>query len=653
MPKDKTPLRVKIASKIAGKSFVPSLAAIDARLAGGSANIIHDYRDKQSQLEANLGWVAAANEAIVQRIQSVQIRLYLKHPDGTREEVFDHDLLDLIKSPSAVHRYGQFADLHHTYVNLTGEGYILMLDRNGQPMEPSKGRLPASLHILPAHMTDLKLDKTNYYQSIVRCNGNEYPINTVIRDFLPDPLDPYRGRSVISQGATTIDTDQQMKSWNRNVFANDARPGMVFTTNEELSEEAYERLDQQIKDQHAGTANAYKPLLLENGSVQPYMLNQRDLDFLSSRAFSRDEILAMMRVSPAMLGMVENVNKANNEAALQIHDVIHTIPKLTRKVELLNAVLVTPYDRKYEYGFESPVGEDQAAKLAESSAGVNNWMTIDEVRAEYGLDPLPNGIGSQLYAQGIMTPLSVISNPPKKPATDPVDDPEDDEPEDKPEDKEPPKEGSSAGKALPKRIRRQKQISANDFPGLYDGIDIDPNDLGCIMLDTEKLDVLKHVPEDLHSELNDATTRHDHAMGAVAETEAHVTLLYGLLENGNVWKDKVDAVLSDWSIDSVKVEEVGYFETPDSFAVIAHIKKTPELIDGHERLTLLPHIQTFSEYKPHLTLAYVSKDAAIDDWVDHLGTAYNGKTIKAKGINYGDLPDDDDEGKKSFPKPRR
>lgn len=192
--------------------------------------------------------------------------------------------------------------------------------------------------------------------------------------------------------------------------------------------------------------------------------------------------------------------------------------------------------------------------------------------------------------------------------------------------------------------RRKKQVTAQvssrDFPDLYEGTDVDPNELGCIMVDTETLPILKHVPEELHSELIAATTRHDHAMGAVAETEAHVTLLYGLLENGNVWKEKVDTLLKDWSLNEVTIQDVGYFETPDSFAVIAHIEKTPEIIDGHERLTLLPHIQTFSEYLPHLTLAYVSKEADIDDWVDYLGSAYNGKTIKTKGINYGDLPED-------------
>lgn len=187
----------------------------------------------------------------------------------------------------------------------------------------------------------------------------------------------------------------------------------------------------------------------------------------------------------------------------------------------------------------------------------------------------------------------------------------------------------------------EASVSARDFPGLYDDTGVNPDDLGCIMLDVEPLDILKHVPADLHDDLVQATTRHDHAMGAVAETEAHVTLLYGLLENGNVWKEKVDTVLTGWSKESVEIKEVGYFETPDSFAVIAHVQLDEELVDGHERLTLLPHIQTFSEYKPHITLAYLNKDADVDAWVESLGAVYNGKSVAAKEINYGDLPEDE------------
>lgn len=417
MPKDKTPLRIRIARSIAGKSFIPNLDLNDRLIPGIGSNAINDYRDKHSQLTANLGWVAAANDAIIQGIIGVPIRLYQKHSDGTREEIFDHELLDLIRSPSLIHRYKQLADLHHTYVNMTGEGYILMLDKKGLPFEPKRGALPTSLHVLPAHETEF-ISGGTYTSSKIRYKNTDYPVESVLRDLVPDPLNPYRGRSVIAAAAKSIDTDEQMKDWNRRFFANNARPGLVFSTDQEMSDESYKRWKEQFADEHTGTSNAYKNLLIEGGTVHPYMINQHDLDFLASREFSRDEILAMMRVSPSMLGMVENVNKANNDGALEIHHVLNTIPRLNRFIDLLNAVMVTPYDRRFEYGYESPVPEDVAAKLKEAEAGVNKWMTIDEVRALYGMEPLPAGQGAQIYAQGLMTPLSVISNPPKAPKAD-------------------------------------------------------------------------------------------------------------------------------------------------------------------------------------------------------------------------------------------
>lgn len=195
--------------------------------------------------------------------------------------------------------------------------------------------------------------------------------------------------------------------------------------------------------------------------------------------------------------------------------------------------------------------------------------------------------------------------------------------------------------------KTNNQIASRDFPDLYEGIDIDMNDLGCIMLNTEKIPVAQYV-KNFEKDLFTETNYDQDALPS--ETVPHVTLLFGLLENGNVWKDKVDMLLKDWKAESVTIEEVSYFDLGDSYAVIGLVEKTPELVDGHERLTLLPHINTFSEYHPHITLAYIKKEADVDRWVKILGKKYNGQKVVAKGINYGDTPeerakskDDDDD----------
>ena len=202
--------------------------------------------------------------------------------------------------------------------------------------------------------------------------------------------------------------------------------------------------------------------------------------------------------------------------------------------------------------------------------------------------------------------------------------------------------GSEAPKAtIEVVLRSENQISARDYPEVYEDLDIDTSKLGCIMIDTEKIPVTQYVKDGANDLVQ--AEEDDHEMGAVSEVEPHVSLLFGLLENGNKWKDKVDKLLEGWKLDNVTIEEVTKFDTPDAWAIVAKVKKTPELIDGHERLTLLPHVNTFSEYQPHITLAYVKKDVDPEKWIKPLAKKYNGQIVATKGINYGDLPEEDSD----------
>jgi 2'-5' RNA ligase len=199
-------------------------------------------------------------------------------------------------------------------------------------------------------------------------------------------------------------------------------------------------------------------------------------------------------------------------------------------------------------------------------------------------------------------------------------------------------------------------ISSRNFPGLYDGL-VNEDKLGCIMLNLQTFDVRPHV-EDADADLY--ATDEAHSGGAVAETEAHVTLLYGLLQNGNTIKDKVDKVLDGINIESVTINDVGSFEVEadaPSVPIVAYVSSNSsrglyydgdnKLKQAHDRLALLPHVNTFGDYVPHVTLAYVKNDPDIvQKWVKALGDKLRGMRIGATGINYGDLPeeDDDDEG---------
>lgn len=191
-------------------------------------------------------------------------------------------------------------------------------------------------------------------------------------------------------------------------------------------------------------------------------------------------------------------------------------------------------------------------------------------------------------------------------------------------------------------------LNSHQFPQVYKKLGITVSDLGCIMLDVEPFDIVSLVENGENDLFYGDIPDLKYAQGAVAEESAHVTLLYGLLESGQKWKSQVDAVLDGWNPPLLSVESVGFFpsniEGQDYSAIIGHIEVTDALLEGNQRLQLLPHVNTFPGYKPHVTLAYIKNgpsgvewtDTARNKWIETLQKEFKGKTFRVTRINYGD-----------------
>ena len=165
---------------------------------------------------------------------------------------------------------------------------------------------------------------------------------------------------------------------------------------------------------------------------------------------------------------------------------------------------------------------------------------------------------------------------------------------------------------------------------------IDVAKLGCVMLDVEQL-TAKALLDQEWAYYAKEPERFPWVKGY--EVDSHVTLLYGLLQNANDIRSAVDEVLTGWDPFKAPVnpDYISAFQsTIDSepySCIVMHIFPDQSLIDAHARLSLLPHIDTFWEYKPHVTIGYVHADkeeAAIDRLVH---SEWN--TLKVKGLNYG------------------
>lgn len=364
----------------------------------GESITVSEYKTKQAQLMANVGWVYAANQVIADDCASVRLKLMHVMNDGDEEEVFSHEIFDLLDDPNNVITAKQLWNLYYSYLNLTGEAYILKLDQNGNALE-DKSKLPSALFPLPSHLCDFHVGEKSWDESYVLYNGDRYPINAVLRDINPDPENIYNGMSIVRKASLTVDTDIQMKRWNNKLFKNGARPGVVVEVPDQLKDDAYNRLKQQFDEQYRGVGNAFNRVILEGGAkMSPFMMTTQDLDFLESKRFTRDEILAMFKVSGSNLGITEDVNRANAEAQEYSYAKRCIKPRLEQFVDFMNKRLLRPiYGGEYKLDFEDPIPENTEMRLREAEAGVNKWLTINEVREMYGREALQNGNGDQLY----------------------------------------------------------------------------------------------------------------------------------------------------------------------------------------------------------------------------------------------------------------
>ncbi len=376
----------------------------DSSVYAGDGNTkVEDYKTKPAQIKSNVGWVYAANDRIAEAFAAIEWKITKRAKNGDKETITEHPALALLDSPTEAMHGMQLGYLHASYLNLVGESFIVPLGENST----LKG-LPAALHILPAHAVEYKINKETGDEAI-KLGKDLYLENTLekrtfYRDYRPDPERPYEGKSIVAAAASAIDTDEKAKRYNRQFFANAARPSMMVESEKTMSDLAYKRWKQQLTELYTGEFNAYKPMLLEGSAkAKPFALTQKDMDFLQGRKFSMDEILAMFGVSPVMLGMIAAANRANMDAAEYNFAKWVILPRARAFVKFFNKYVLDAIDPSLELNFENFVPDDVTADTQRRTAAVNTWQTVNEIRKEMGLPDVDGG--DDLYIKSGQTKL--------------------------------------------------------------------------------------------------------------------------------------------------------------------------------------------------------------------------------------------------------
>lgn len=140
-----------------------------------------------------------------------------------------------------------------------------------------------------------------------------YPLtlDEVVQFKYPNPTNPIRGLSRIGAVAASIESDMLSKEYNRAILENGGDPGGVITYDSTLTKEEQEEYLGEWDQDHGGTNNARRTAILQGGfKYTPVAVTPKDIEFLKSMEWNREEVLAAMGVSSSVLGAKDVANYA-------------------------------------------------------------------------------------------------------------------------------------------------------------------------------------------------------------------------------------------------------------------------------------------------------------------------------------------------------
>lgn len=358
-----------------------------------------------------------------------QWRLYRKTTDNRvrystgetgsdqRTEIVQHQALNVLARPAsfvsrgvelpAFTRFSLF-ELSGVYLELTGEApWVVQRD--------SRASFPVGLWPVQPSRLEAVPDPQNFLKGWVYTapTGERVPLypDELIMEKLPNPWDPYRGLGPVQAVLVDLQAAQYSARWNLNFFLNDASPGGVIEVPVSLSDEDFDDLMERWRESHQGVNRAHRVGILEDGAKWvPSQMSLKDMDFANLRGVSREIIREAWGMHGAMMGLSEDINRANAQTAEEVFQSWKIVPRLDRRKETLNSLFLPLFGstgRNAEFDYMSPVPANREQDNAELSAKANaanilvhaGWDPDDVLEVvglpamEFGAQPQPEPAG--------------------------------------------------------------------------------------------------------------------------------------------------------------------------------------------------------------------------------------------------------------------
>uniref|UniRef100_A0A6M3IG21 Putative portal protein n=1 Tax=viral metagenome TaxID=1070528 RepID=A0A6M3IG21_9ZZZZ len=392
-----------------GKSY-PVAIAQDTNILSAifGTTTTDDFNDYYSKIAA----VYACVRKLATNVAMPPLVVYERGRDGSAEAVdSEHPLQVLLNKVNPWWTRPQFWRATETSLALHGNAFWTWY---------GPGRLPTEIWWLDPTKTRAIPGKQQYI------TGYEYRNSARIVTFAPEqmlwlryhnPADEYGGLSPLSAARMAAEAGYDAMAWNRNFFKNDATPGRLYIkSDQDLTAEQAEEIKLAWTKSNKGVDNAHRVAVFGRGAdLKTTGISQRDMEFLAMQRWTLEDICRIYGVPPPLVADLERATYSNiKEAKASFwHETI--LPELLWVRDEVNESALLPlfgdnlfcdFDLSNVEALQEDANQKAARYQMLVTAGIK---TINEVRAEQNLDPVP--WGDAWWTSIALTPVSSSEAP--------------------------------------------------------------------------------------------------------------------------------------------------------------------------------------------------------------------------------------------------
>lgn len=393
------------------KSIVTVGLEVVQRIFGGAGQWT---KTKQMSQYSKSLYVFACVRKIAEKTASQDIRLFqIINSKGDKKEITSHPALDLLYRVNPFQTKSEFIEQTMINLKLAGDAFWWKI-RN------ERGQVGELWNLRPDLIT-IVTDPEKFIigYEFAKSDGTKVKFQTedIIHFKYPNPLDQYYGMSPIMASQVRIDTEAYASQYQRDFFLNNARPDAIlkFKDNVDITDEQKREIRKGWDRRYKGVGKNSKVAILE-GEVeyQQLSISQREMDYIESMKFTRDDILVAYSVPKAIVAITDDVNRANAETSMHIFLSEVIAPELKRLQEKINEQLIYPeFGDNFFIKFPDPTPENREMTLKEYETGLTaGYLLINEVREKENLPPVDGGWS--IYKPLGMQPVGTLGVKSKK-----------------------------------------------------------------------------------------------------------------------------------------------------------------------------------------------------------------------------------------------